>query len=150
MGTRTEYAEFNVQLTKDEVQKLASYNDTVYDSFDDTVLDRIKEALTPVSAILSIISVGVSATALAVAGAIVSVVSAIDISEKSLIKTVITNGEESLRDINDDMLDGGWTHVEMHIPWLEFVDEGIRVVQGNCYVTKYKQNGTWHEHNQNY
>ena len=85
-----------------------------------------------------------------VANVLIDIFAELTTGEAEGVKQILENGYRSLEAIGDDMETNNWMMVKMDIPWLEFVDEGIRAVQGNCFVSQYYKNGAWHDLNKLY
>lgn len=153
MGRRIEYVEQNVIVTYEELLNMKKYNEIAVDQLDDlSTLQQLADILSDVKPIFKMIlkDAGLSTAPLTVATAMFNAYVNLAVGEVEGVKQILQNGYDSLEAIQNDMQPNGWTQVKMDIPWLEFVDEGLRAVQGNCFVSQYYKNGAWHNLNKLY
>ena len=153
MGRRIEYVEQNVILTCEEIEDIMEYNSIAKNEVGNlSGIQHLANLLTGLNPIFNRIlkKAELSITPLKVAKAMFNAYVGLAADEVDGVKQCLDNGYESLEAIYDDMKTNNWTKVKMDIPWLEFVDEGLRAVQGNCLVSQYYKNGAWHDLNKLY
>ena len=124
----------SLNLSRTTVSKVLNGNAGVSAKTRDRILKKAELSITPLKVATAMFNAYVGLAADEVDG----------------VKQCLDNGYESLEAIYDDMKTNNWTKVKMDIPWLEFVDEGLRAVQGNCLVSQYYKNGAWHDLNKLY
>lgn len=144
MGYRREYWQV-MQIAVDDVQKLYDFNAyfRMY-CIDDLDNGEFISKLGSISTILSLVSVGIPTTAVAVAGAITALLSALGTSEKGIVEDVLHDGEDGLTKLRWKCeKNPSWEMVEINAPILEFVDEGVKCIQGEPDLLRVKINGGW-------
>lgn len=142
MATRDEYISA-FTMTPDQIFQLKEYNDCIRRAIkNDMSESNLADLLGGVSSILSFVSFIPGATAAGVASAFIGLISVMLPNEKDALMDVIVDGTDSLSEIYYTC--SNCELVEFRAPILEFVDEKVCVVQGNCVVDRFKLNGVWY------
>lgn len=135
MGFRKEYIDTLI-LTKDELYKArraqAEMRQNGFIQPDET---KLAQGLAAFSTVLSLMFM--LPTPVTLAAGVVSVVAGMTPSEIDTITAVSIVGEDFLDEVFDVMYDNPeYDCVEVKLPFLEFVDEGFRIVQGEGQVIR--------------
>lgn len=142
MGTRKEYIS-SFSMTPNQIFQLKEYNDCFRRAINENMSEsNLASLLGGVSGILGFVSLIPGATAAGVASAFVGLISVMLPNEKNALVQVIANGTDSLSNIYYTC--ASCELVEFRAPMLEFVDDKVCVVQGNCAVDRFKLNGVWY------
>ncbi|MBB6218872.1 hypothetical protein HNQ80_005047 [Anaerosolibacter carboniphilus] len=142
MGFRKEYIGTLI-LTKDQLYKARrAQAEMRKNGFELPNETKLVQGLTAFSTVLSLMFM--LPTPVTLAAGVISVVAGMTPSEKSVITTVSLVGEDYLDEVYDFMYDNPqYDLVEVKLPFLEFVDEGFRIVQGNGLVTRIHSGSGW-------
>jgi hypothetical protein len=141
MGRRKEYIDTLI-LTKDKVYKVkrAQFEMRRY-GFEQEDESKLSDALVAFSSVLSLAFM--LPTPVTLAAGVISVVASGPSDLDTIIK-VCRNGEDYLQEVYDFMYDNPeYDRVEVDLPFLEFVDEEFRIVQGNGQVTRIHSGSGW-------
>ena len=145
MGKRTEYVSTLV-LTQEQVVDLQLFHQRFVADIDNPSIStsQVEGWLGSVSTILGIISLASNFSKAGIASSIVAIIASfVSPSTKELIKELAKAGKSGLGDIVAVMVAGDYDAVELDCPMLEFVDEELRIVQGELYLRRLRKNGVW-------
>ncbi|SHK61471.1 hypothetical protein [Paramaledivibacter caminithermalis] len=142
MGTRKEYID-TLTLTKDELYKARRAQAEIrQDGFSQPDESKLVEGLTAFATVLSLMFK--LPTPVTLAAGVISAVGGMLPSEIDTLTTVSIMGEDFLDEVYDFLYDNPeYDLVEVKLPFLEFIDEGFRIVQGEGIVTKVHAGSGW-------
>ncbi len=143
MGRRIEYIE-NLTLSRDKLYKIrrAQYEIRMQ-GFTNVDEGKLASNLTAFATVLSLAFM--LPTPVTLAAGIISAMGNIG-NERDIVIKVCKNGEDFLQGLLYYMDDHpNYDLIRVDLPFLEFVDEGFRIVQGNGQITAIHRDGVWIE-----
>lgn len=98
--------------------------------------------LSPLAGILSFVFMRYPAVALA--AGVISIVSGMIESEKDVLENLVYAGDRGLLSVIDFLAaNPGYDSLEVNLPFIEYVTEGVRFVTGNGVVTRVHSGSGW-------
>ncbi|MBU5675907.1 hypothetical protein KQI88_05725 [Alkaliphilus sp. MSJ-5] len=141
MGRRKEYIDTLV-LSKQEINSIKRAQfEMRMEGFTNQNEEKLRQRL---SAFTNVLSFAFKLpTAVTLAAAAISAITSSP-SERDVIINVCRNGEDYLEQLWNIMDDNpNYELIEVQLPFLEFIDEGFRIVQGRGIVKAVKVGGYW-------
>ncbi|RKD31183.1 hypothetical protein [Thermohalobacter berrensis] len=140
--SRKEYID-TLTLTKDDLYKARRAQAEIrQNGFKQPDESKLVEGLTTFTTVLSLMFK--LPTPVTLAAGVISAVGSMIPSDIDTFISVSLNGEDFLDEVYNFLYDNlDYDLVEVKLPFLEFVDEGFRIVQGRGVVTKVHAGNGW-------
>lgn len=141
MGRRTEYID-TLTLSKDQINKIKRAQfEMRMEGFQNQDEEKLRQKLSAFASVLSLAFM--LGTPFTLAAAVISAITP-GPSDRDIIITVCRHGEDYLEGLWNIMDDNpNYELLKVELPFLEFIDEGFRIVSGAGRVVAVKDNGIW-------
>lgn len=136
---RKEYSR-TLELSFEDIQKLEYAQDDIYDFINGVINEKtLEKKLEPISSLVGLAFI--KSTVVGLVLGIVGLVLGMIPDEKEDLNRLIFNGSRGLRDVKRTM--GEAELVRVKLPFVEFVNEGFRMIQGKGAIEGYYKDGQW-------
>ena len=132
MAVNTREYVTSLTLSRSDIQTIQDFQLAVIEKgFKAKNLELLKNALGPCSTVFGVMSYIAASGALGIASAVLAVVSGLTSpSQESSIAFLMDKGYIALGSLDKQMREGNWQMVKIDLPFIEFVDQKIRLVSG--------------------